>query len=69
MVDTEGREGFRRGQRDECGVEGFTDASGEGRVDEVGRNGVCNRRWKLSILDNFRRQCLDLHGVGMRWYR
>ena len=69
VANTEGNEGLRRGQRHECGVEGFTDVSVESRVDKVDGNGVCNCRRKLSVLDNFRRQCLDLHGVEMRWYR
>lgn len=48
---------------------GVTDASGKGNVDKAGSDGVCNCRRKSSILDNFGRQGLDPHNLGMRFYR
>jgi hypothetical protein len=35
----------------------------------MGRDGVCNCRQDLSVLNNFGRQCLHLHDVAMRYYR
>jgi len=35
----------------------------------MGRDGVCNCSRGLSVLNNFGRQCLDLHDVAMRFYR